>query len=431
MVIKNITMKTAILLNEDFLEMRLGLNSTLAYILGAVDLGDEVYLVDVRDENKVTLLKKENCQNLINSYKKENQNLLNPELGTEEFVKNVDFTAKEVDFYLDDCDFLVQRLDPTHAPFPPKGGADYHEFLREYLVDKNIKNQNFNYPVDCFLDKELPVKMGLDIEVKSWISFVGDEGLAKKALQARDFSGCDKIVLKPDNSGQSMGVFALEFAENGLDFAGFEEIGLEKLQESQIYLAKSDISEVELQKVIELLLFCQSEKFGGEDLALYNSKIIVQPFIEGVKKGDIRVNVAKVAGKFEVFGVVFRKFASEDGFTTCVTGGMALPVSILGEITESEIADLSAKTKAAVDLLNGDLAQKYARSFELGFDFILKGDGKTVLLNEVNHACPALLPVAELIRSEEDGALDGEFCCEEFEYDGGLALLKNIMLKNR
>ena len=260
--IKNKIMKTAILLNEDFLEMRLGLNSTLAYILGAVDLGNDVYLVDVRDEGKITLLKKENCQNLINSYKKENQNLLNPEVSAEKFVKDIEFNLQKVDFDINDCDFLVQRLDPTHAPFPPKGKADYHEFLRDYFADKNIKNQNFNYPIDCYLDKELPVKMNLDIEVKSWISFVEDDLLIENILKAKDFSGNNKVVLKPDNSGQSMGVFAIEFVKNGDNLADFSQYGAENLKNMQIYHISKSCDLNELHKIILFLLFCQSSKFS-------------------------------------------------------------------------------------------------------------------------------------------------------------------------
>ncbi len=435
-------MKTAVLINEDLENMRLGLNTTLAYILAAVDLGHDVYLVDARGGGETFLLKKENCQNLIDIYKKTNENLLNLDQNSKKFVKDVKFSSQKVDFDINDCDLLVQRLDPTHEPFPPKGKEDYHDFLRKFLADKNIKNQNFNYPIDCYLDKELPVKMGLDIEVKSWISFAEDEDLVDKILKARDFSGHDKIVLKPDNSGQSMGVFAIEFVAGGGDFSDFADRGAEELGNLQIYHVANNLNSEELRKVVLFLLFCQSVKYNLKKdqvlndreiidgaKTLYNSKIVIQPFIEGVSKGDIRVSVMKRYNKFEVFGVIFRKSLQNEGnFTTCVTGNMALPVSINGELTLAEIEDLVAKVNKAVGLLNGDLSEKYARSFELGFDFILKGDGRTVLLNEVNHACPALLPVAERVRKfEGEISLYGSLKCSDFKYDGGLGILKEVV----
>lgn len=411
-------MKTAILLNEDLLEMRLGVNTTLAFILGSADLNHETYLVDVRKDKKTLLLTKENSQNLIDEYKKQNSELVETNFVNQKFVKDAEFKSQEVDFDLNDCDLLIQRLDPTREPFPPHGSEDYHEFLTKFLANKKIKNKNFNYPIDCYLDKEFPVAINLDLEVKTWMSFIGDENLPKKILAAKDFSSNSKIVLKPNNSGQSMGVFAVEFDdEAGKTLSDLEKIGIEKLKELQIYHVKNDLENDEMLKIIELLLDCQAAKFNSKSSQLYNSKIVIQPFIEGVLRGDIRVNVAKKKDRFEVLGYVLRKTIGEiesEKFTTCVTGNMALPVSIYGELTKDEIDDLIAKTNKVVDLLNTDLLQKYTRSFELGFDFTLKGDDKTVLLNEVNHLCTALIPVAEAINDDAN-------------YDGGLGLVKDLI----
>ena len=424
-------MKTAVLLNEDFLEMRLGVNTTLAYILAALDLGRDVYLVDVRDGKKVQKLTKDSAQNLIDEYKKANLELVETKFTNQKFVKEVEFELSDVDFDINDCDYLIQRLDPTHAPFPPKGNADYHEFLKEFLADKKIKNQNFNYPVDCYLDKEFPVAINLDLEVKTWMSFIGDETLVEKINVARNFSTNSKIVLKPDNSGQSMGVFAVEFRFGGDNLADLKEKGVENLQKLQIYHIEESLDKNEIEEVILYLLSCQSAKFNSSAKELYNSKIVIQPFIEGVSKGDIRVNIMKKGEEFEVAGVVFRKSlqdAQGDNFTTCVTGNMALPTSVCGDLTIDEIDDLVLKANKIVDFLNDELREKYRRSFELGCDFTLKGDGKTVLLNEVNHLCPALVPVGEAIRkNDSNDDLYKRLRCKDFKYDGGLGLLKGLI----
>ena len=107
---------------------------------------------------------------------------------------------------------------------------------------------------------------------------------------------------------------------------------------------------------------------------------------------------------------------------------MAKPCSIYGELSDMEIADLSEKTNKVTNSLNIDLARQYERCLEIGLDFILTGDGKTVLLNEANHDCPALLPMAEIIR-KTDGATDiyDKFKCRDFEYDGGLGMIKMLI----
>lgn len=447
-------MKTVILINEDFLEMRLGLNATLSYILAALDIDQEVYLInienqlDAKDAFKARLIKKDGCQKLINSYKENNQNLLNPGQNSKKLVKDIEFQSQNVELDINDCDFLIQRLDPTHAPFPPHGKEDFRGFLNTLLKDKKIKNQNFQFPVDCFSDKELPLKMNLGIEIKSELSAIDDKDLVKKILQIKDFSKVEKLVLKPDNSGQSLGVFAIEFREDGHNLAGFLQQNLTEITGSQIYAIDKNCTEGSLQKILLLLLFCQAVK-PEKDLTdkkmselsdqeidsgarnLYNNKIVIQPFIEGVSRGDIRINIAKIDHKFEVFGAVLRKaIESEDSnnFTTCVTSNMAKPCSIYGELSDMEIADLAEKTNKVTNSLNTDLAQQYEKCLEIGLDFILKGDGQTVLLNEANHDCPALLPIAEIIR-KSDGAIGvyDKFKCRDFEYDGGLGMVKMLI----
>ena len=62
-----------------------------------------------------------------------------------------------------------------------------------------------------------------------------------------------------------------------------------------------------------------------------------------------------------------------------------------------------------------ELKEKYRNCTELGADFLLAGDQKNVFLNEINHHCPALIPLVEAAQKSD-------------KYDGGLGLVKEVVL---
>ncbi len=163
---------------------------------------------------------------------------------------------------------------------------------------------------------------------------------------------------------------------------------------------------------------------------LYGDKILIQPFLEGVALGDIRINLAKNnAGNFEIVGSVFRKnINNDDNFTTGITAGHARAVRVEEVVTQEEAKNLKSKINFILEKLNNELKDKYKNSLELGCDFLLKGDKKTVYLGEVNHYCPALAPLSEALQNK---ALKHSFYDEiggvKINYDGGLAVAKYVL----
>ena len=150
---------------------------------------------------------------------------------------------------------------------------------------------------------------------------------------------------------------------------------------------------------------------------LYTAEILAQPFLEGIKDGDIRANFSKdAAGNFYLAGCTFRNSAREesvDDFTTCYTSGGAVskPIFVLSPQYKSALLE---KCAVILRVLNAELREKYQNSVELGADFILVGDEKSVMLGEINHHCPALLPISEAMAGKEN-------------YDGGLGYAKRAI----
>ena len=136
------------------------------------------------------------------------------------------------------------------------------------------------------------------------------------------------MVIKPDNLGQSKGVFAVEFDDEGDNLEFFANSKVSQIQQQQIYKINLGESKQNIGKILRYLLFCESlkeqnivndnlyadfeESYIDQQIGnLYNSKILIQPFIEGVLQGDIRVNLANIDGQFKVLGAIFRKAHSK------------------------------------------------------------------------------------------------------------------------
>lgn len=430
--------KVAILINEDFLMMRLGVNTSLAYIAGVCDLGYEPFIVNIdnQDPFQDTLQAfnlPQKCQNvLVEGFKDENWRYFNSSNVAAQVVADLGLhhTMKRVK--MTDFDLVLQRLDPISPPFLSSAKIDINHLLLDFVNFHQIEGSGFNLPVNCFKDKEFAQNISDDMAIATKESD-GVETLVQNIVEMidQDFT---KFVIKPDNLGQSKGVFAINFIKNGLDLVDIEELGIAKIQNHQIHNIKKNSSNLKI--ILLNLLFCEAIKgsqlddkmdfvnYTEEDrLAqiskFFSSKILLQPFIEGVAKGDVRVNIAKIDGKFMLLGKVFRKpyFSnSDENFTTCVTSNAAKAVAIEDVLTEEEVVDLNSKMSIVLEKLNGEFAQKYQSCNEIGLDFIVLGDGKKLLLNEANHYCPALMPMAENV----DRSLKSD--C-----DGGLFLAKKLI----
>ncbi len=220
-------MKIAILINEEISKMVLGVNTTLSYILGTVDLGVDVYVYQIAKNGEISkqveaiFLNKNNAQNLVDSYRHQNQKIMQSlddgAFPAKKLVEDLGFVFENKKISFDEIDFIIQRLEPMKPPFPPFGEVDIDNFLRDFSVRIFTKNKNYNLPIDCFGDKELPLMLeNKSVATPTEISFLDDEKMLEKIAKFGK-----KVILKPDNSAQAFGVFCLEFDENHRNFAVF------------------------------------------------------------------------------------------------------------------------------------------------------------------------------------------------------------------
>jgi len=325
-------------------------------------------------------------------------------------------TQAKTTLKLNEVNFVIQRLEPMKSPFPPAGKKDVNETLKE--LKKLFPKFIFNCPINLG-DKETPQKINrilkekiatptaeFSIDDETILNQVKSMSAEYKKLYKKTFA---KLVFKPKDSAQSLGVFAVEFCENGLDFLSLKNQEIADLHSMQLYKIKNNLNEKELKKIIEILCYVQNFKLDKSLIELtraqilknakklYHGKILVQPFLEGVKSGDIRTNFLKdKKGNFYVAGSTFRKSLrlEDKNFTTTYSTGGATsqPIEIL---EKEEIKNLQKKIKMILDVLNGSLKEKYKNVIELGADFILVGDLKNIFLGELNHHCQALVPLSE------------------------------------
>lgn len=289
-----------------------------------------------------------------------------------------------------------------------------------------------------------------------------------------------KIVLKPRDSAQSYGVFGIEIVkegEFGLNLEELKKVPMATLMMEDLQLLKvqPNLSNHEMKEIVNIMLYVQSMKISATkpkeisdiletellDLAkeLYDSEIQVQPFLDGIVNGDIRVNIIKDDnGNWIEVGHVFRaKILSKESvphqiigsqFTSCYTAGKATSSRVEFILSKSESQSLDENIELLLGVLNGDLKNLYQDCREIGVDLISVGNGK-MMLGEINHTDPALAPISEMMYQtmvevvEYLQNLNPNNLCEEekkfiknyhniankpphpkFQYDGGLGSAK-------
>ncbi|MBM5782489.1 MAG: hypothetical protein FJ368_03615 [Pelagibacterales bacterium] len=492
--------KTLAIINEPFEEMVVGKNATLAYIVSALELGHKVLIHNMpkevqdfpsspKDRLEVIELdpRQKQAQDLVSRYKEKNSELkdliseavVNKDpniLQTFENEKVKDtlrirsqtdsklfVTQEEIQHITN----VIQRIEPMKSPFPPEGRGDLRKTLDQ--IRRAFPHLSFNCPIYCdetglpqlLVDKDTPQRMneilqssGQQVIATPTQEFtIGSsikekfDSMSNEYLSLFPDKTNPKIVIKPKDSAQSLGVFSLEFSSDTTahNLQSLQNSTHESLKEQQLYKIKDNLPESELQQITETILYLESLKTNPREYQnrsnfriseidktsqiatarnLYDHEILAQPFLEGVKSGDIRANIAKNGdGNFELLGLTFRRSnrVSDSKFTTCLTtgGSSPFPTSLL---TEEEQTDLHQKINLMLDLLNHPelpLKNKYSNTSEIGVDFLLKGDGKNVFLGEINHHCPALTPISEIMNFLSSGI--------EANYDGGLKLIKSAI----
>lgn len=431
-------MKILIIINEDFSSMKLGNNASLAYILAAIDLGFDVYIHNLEDNfaqnNNAQILainlnkkQKFSCE-LIKKYQELNQKItkFSDNLEQLQFIKVKNFLPQNLTktkIKLSDLNFIIQRLEPMKYPFPPQGKANIDDILQQ--IKKIFPNFIFNCPIKLH-DKKAPLKINdilqRAIATPTFEFSFNDSSLSKAFCNAKKFYNEIyqkqklKLVIKPLDSAQSLGVFAIEFDENGLNLSKLQKKSILSLKSQEIYQIQPDLDQKQLENIIKLLCFvqnsaknCNLHQINAQEVnltvkRLYGTKILVQPFIHGISQGDIRINLLKdQSGNFYQAGQVFRKslHQNDNNFTTTYSSGGSISQKITN-LSEFEQKNLQNLVKIILKILNNDLKNDYKNSLELGLDFMLVGNKKDLLLGEINHHCPALLPVSEAIHGLED-----------------------------
>jgi hypothetical protein len=509
-------MKILIIINEPFCDMAVGRSTNLAYILSCAKLGHEVYIYDLANnflpkEPKSLIstfyLTGNNllCSCLLKNYQKLNEEIMLcvaqnnlQKLHKLKVKKVAEFLAPNImsqslplkKVILSEIEFIIQRLEPMKAPFPPVGKANMDQILTQiqklfpqfifncplYLGDKEVPQEinrilqkQIATPTASFVLKGrgkncAPSLQDEEMEHKACLALPDRLSVPKKNISKENISGENmpdgnvsggnisggniknlpktlelmakeyqklygkktvKLVFKPKNSAQSLGVFAIEFAKNGLNLLAIKTKKITELRAAQIYKISNYLSGEELEKIIEILCYIQNlknvrnarnlrglKKISRAEIIqgaknLYNQEILVQPFLEGVKSGDVRTNFLKDQnGNFYIAGHTFRKSLriEKKNFTTGYSAGGATSQPIL-ILKKTEIKNLLSKAVLILKILNGPLKTKYHHVIELGADFILVGDGKNIFLGEINHHCQALIPISEAMA----GATDPKF----------------------
>lgn len=432
--------------------MALGRSTNLAYILAGANFGAEIYIYNLKNllptsrnaEIPVINLTENTdlCANLIENYQKLNEEIMLCVSGDNlEKLQNLEI-KKVSDFLpeapilskidLSEIDFVIQRSEPMKFPFPPAGKKNINQFLSQ--IKGFFPNFTFNCPINLN-DKEIPQEvdriLGKNISTPTAEFNFKDNNLAAALVKiSQEYqkiyqNKAVKLVIKPKDSAQSLGVFSIEFNDNGFDLEGLNSQETSELYAIQSYKIKNDLSPKELEKIIKTLCHAQGVKNcqNIKDLTknqliknLYGDIILLQPFIEGVALGDIRVNLLKnEKGNFYIAGQTFRQSThrKDQKFTTSYSSGGATsqPISI---ITKDEQKNLLLGINSVLEVLNRNLKQKYHDSLELGADFMLVGNGKDVLLGEINHHCQALIPISEAMAKAVD---------KDAFYESGLGLV--------
>lgn len=402
-----------ILINEDPASMKLGINTTLLYALFcATEIDLEVNFIRL-DENpdfpnqiqNIYKIDKNFAQLLFKNYQDANQQIRHsayflekydaPNLGEvlkQNEIENFILKIKDSDFIKKALKgVLLNRIEPMKPPFPPHGKNDINQFLKNLIAHFS----NVHAPINLS-DKEFISDLSaptIEIKTQNLIDF--DKNIVAKAIknsidqyhQLYPHHSNSKIVLKPKDSAQSLGVLALEFVKNG-EINSVVQIN----PNQQIYKIDSGVlfDNDLLTNIIKKSLEAQIV-FGNNIVDLYGDTILAQPYLAGVEIGDFRAIIVKNNhDKFEYFGSVFRKKLQNSSisknFTTCATSGQSLP-SQLGKY--QKIIDEFAQK--IVRYLNNH-ERKYQSVHFVGADIIAKDESVSELfLGEMNMHCPALI----------------------------------------
>jgi len=365
-----------ILLNEEPMEMKFGINTTLLYILVAIECNKNVYLTM---PDKTYQIKTAVAQKLIPLYKASNNDIrqqnsnqqnLQQILLQEQLLSPININTAFIP--------TLNRMEPMKSPFPPHGNTDTAVFLQQ-LAQKYPHTQNQLGLSDKDIVPELSIPT---IQINDL------QQLALTTMQASKIFG-HHLVFKPKDSAQGVGVFKIEFTEQ------IKQNSDQSYQLAQSLLHQQNI----LQQQLLNLFYQQAKKnieFGSLDSSnifatikrVYGKHILLQPFLPGIADGDFRLIFSK-NNDFVYDGAIFRQKNQQlnTAFTTCATTGQSLPTANIPQKYQKILEEFTAKYLAYLN--SAKIKAKYAKIFIIGADVIISG-GKAYL-GEQNLWCPALI----------------------------------------
>ena len=411
-----------ILINEDPNSMKIGINTSLLYALTAsTTMNLSVNFIRV-DENinfpdqieSVYSIDPQSSKMLLNEYQIQNQQIRDKALilkqhitfSVDDFLKNkstsIVFVKKITDIeYIKSAleGSMLNRVEPMKAPFPPQGNRDINQFLKKLIANYSYIHAPLNLCDKEFIKnlsiptQEIKTHLieNLDIDIVNAIKNIIDE-----YRRLYPYKENYRIVIKPKNSAQSLGVFAIEFVKNSNKNFNINSDIITNSDKQIIYCDKDVLSNSNLLIQIikkSLQTHCPQNK-TIEDF--YGKEILVQPYLEGIELGDFRAIIMKNKNnKFEYFGSIFRKkfynSSNLNNFTTCASSGQSIP-SQLGQF--KIVIDKFVKQILIYLHVN---EEKYQQVHFVGADIIAKEINFSdetlpkLFLGEINMHCPALI----------------------------------------
>jgi nicotinate-nucleotide adenylyltransferase len=398
--------KIVILLNESIKTMKVGLNSTLFFALSATMQGKEVFFLELHKNIDflqkppiLPILLKLNqsvAMQLLAKYAEENEKIRENakqekyyHLKTvEQWLLNKHLTTiinnqNQIENIFANAVFL-NRIEPMKFPFPPEGQQDFMRFLTKLQQ----KFSNIHCPIglsdkEYISDLSTPCKVIKTADIWQNSSIVKDAILKTITCFQNMYQQQKnaKIVIKPKDSAQSLGVFSIEFQK---------QVTINKRSQSQQYQLPFRILENE-QKLLAVLqdILKQQCNLYQEIKDVYGQEILLQPFLLGVEIGDFRTILLKdTQQKFIAVGTVFRKkiTTKKNDFTTCASKGQAI---VCG--ADQYLPNLQKFIDKTLQYLQEN-SEKYRNVHFIGLDFIAKDRTATeFFLGEMNMHCPALI----------------------------------------
>lgn len=359
------TKKILILANEPISEMHVGRNGTLTLALAFFRKSYEVFLAkEVEIGSRISGIRAQKInfhEALFDVYSNYASAIFSNKTEINNFkLKDVEnlWSLENVGVSYSDLDLILNRLDPV---------ADVN-FTRDQMDKLHIINLRHGTKINTLpqnIDKYEPLLLPEHLHPDSIIFSAQNHDISAINEMLHEHGA---LVIKPAKSAQGRGV--------------------EKISTIEEFPQK-------MQKI--------SAEFGGK----VEGGFIVQQFLEGAKRGDVRTIFYRDAeGNFQLGGHVARTQLL-DGFVNSVASGFAATARLDPMLSIKEISDLEKNCVELLKFLNQH--KNRIDSAIIGVDsisrFASKSDAEkssqnSMLVGEINFLCAALFNVIDHLNGD-------------------------------